>query len=77
MGCVSAAGRFSHPLLAGQLSNAYQAADKDASSFSGKANIALDSDHIGMNKFRSETEHNYLLVLTEIKRMVEKVQQGS
>ncbi|KAH8154983.1 uncharacterized protein LAJ45_01516 [Morchella importuna] len=51
------------------------AADKDACGFSGKPNIALDSDHIGMNKFRSETEHNYLLVLTEIKRMVEKVQQ--
>lgn len=54
----------------------HQAVDYNSSSFVGRVNIALDADHMGMNKFRSKEDHNYVLVMNEIKRMVDNIQQG-
>jgi hypothetical protein len=43
----------------------------------GKTNVSLECDHMRMNKFKSETDGNYKLVLNEVKEMVERVQKGS
>lgn len=38
--------------------------------------IPLESGNIGGNKFRSETQHNYELVLNQITRMVDIIEKG-
>lgn len=43
----------------------------------GKANVMLECDHMRMNKFKSEVDGNYQLVLRELIEMVERVQKGS
>lgn len=41
----------------------------------GKTSIGLNSNHVRINKFTSEQDHNYKLVLVEIQRMVAKVEK--
>lgn len=50
--------------------------DAHSSSTPGVTRIPLESDHIGMNKFRAESEHNYELVRGKIKEIVDKIEEG-
>lgn len=50
--------------------------DEHSSTNPGVKRIALEADHIGMNKFRAETEHNYELVRGQIKDMVDRIEEG-
>lgn len=47
-----------------------------ASTNLGVKRVALVTDNVGMNKFRSETHMNYRLVLGQLTRMVDKIEKG-
>ncbi|KAI5837295.1 ankyrin repeat-containing domain protein [Morchella snyderi] len=49
--------------------------DAHSSTNPGVKRVALESDHVGMNKFGSEKQHNYQLVCRQITRMVAKIEE--
>ncbi|KAH0606883.1 uncharacterized protein H6S33_003717 [Morchella sextelata] len=49
------------------------AVDRNSSTFASTANLPLESNHVGMNKYATLQDENYKLVLSEIKRIVEKI----
>lgn len=54
----------------------YKAVDHHSSTSAGIPNIALEADHVGMNKFHSPQDENYKLLVHEIRGMVEKIEKG-
>ncbi|KAI5844069.1 hypothetical protein DFP73DRAFT_632156 [Morchella snyderi] len=49
------------------------AVDRNSSTFANSANVALEANHVGMNKYATLQDENYKLVLSEIKRIVDKI----